>query len=200
MENLTAIILFAISSTLTPGPNNIMVMASGANHGITRSLPLLTGICVGFSSMLLLTGLGLGQILHLIPELHLTIKIIGISYLLYLAWLIARSGDVTTSRDSNEPLSFVKGALFQLVNAKSWIVSTGAVAAFTTAGTSFYNQNAILALIFFAVSFPCVGAWLFFGSSLRKALKNPSRRRLFNYTMSCLLVISVIPVNTMIQH
>ncbi|MCF1182160.1 LysE family translocator [Marichromatium gracile] len=175
-------------------------MASGANHGITRSLPLLAGICFGFSSMLLLTGLGLGQILHLIPELHLIIKIIGISYLLYLAWLIARSGDVTTSSDSNEPLSFIKGALFQLTNAKSWIVSTGAVAAFTTAGATFYNQNAILALIFFTISFPCVGAWLFFGSSLRKALKNPSRRRLFNYTMACLLVISVIPVNTMIQH
>ncbi|MBK1709794.1 LysE family translocator [Marichromatium gracile] len=200
MENLTAIILFAISSTLTPGPNNIIIMTSGMNYGITRSLPLLAGICVGFSSMLLLVGLGLGRIFHLNPELYLIIKIIGVSYLLHLAWLIARSGGDTTLSDSSEPLSFIKGALFQLVNAKAWIVSIGAVAAFTSGGATFYNQTIILASTFFAVSFPCVGAWLFFGSSLRKALKNPVRRQLFNYTMACLLVISLIPTNTVITH
>ncbi|WP_369613981.1 LysE family translocator [Marichromatium sp. PS1] len=85
MENLTTIILFAISSTLTPGPNNIIIITSGMNYGITRSLPLLAGICVGFSSMLLLVGLGLGRIFHLNPELYLIIKIIGVSYLLHLA-------------------------------------------------------------------------------------------------------------------
>jgi threonine/homoserine/homoserine lactone efflux protein len=194
MEYLLAVILFAVSSSVTPGPNNIMVMTSGLNFGIKRSLPLLAGICVGFTIMLLLVGLGFAQLFDLFPSLHFIIKCVGTLYLLYLAWLIARSAGAVTAEHQAKPLSFMKGALFQWVNAKAWVVATGAIAAFTTIGASFYTQNLTIALTFFVVSFPCVGVWLLFGSMLKNLLTSEQNRKWFNYTMSALLVLSVVPV------
>lgn len=194
MDYLLAVALFAISSSVTPGPNNIMVMTSGVNFGIKKSLPLLTGICLGFSVMLLLVGFGFGQLFELFPSLHFIIKCIGTLYLLYLAWAIAKSAGEINSESQTKPLSFLNGALFQWVNAKAWVVATGALAAFTVAGDNFYSQNITIALTFFVVSFPCVGIWLAFGSMLKQALKNDRKRKWFNYVMASLLVFSVVPV------
>lgn len=194
MDYLYAVVLFAISSSVTPGPNNIMVMSAGANFGIRRSLPLLAGICVGFAIMLLLVGLGFGQLFTLFPDLHLIIKCVGTLYLLYLAWLIARSSDELAGAPQAKPLGFLKGALFQWVNAKAWVVATGAIAAFTSAGVGFYQQNLTIALAFFVVSFPSVGAWLLFGTLLKRWLTSPRARRNFNHAMGALLALSVLPV------
>ncbi|UGA55736.1 LysE family translocator [Vibrio sp. VB16] len=194
MDYLISVALFAISSSVTPGPNNIMVMTSGLNFGIRRSMPLLIGICVGFTAMLLLVGLGFGQLFTLFPQLSLIIKIIGTAYLLYLAWLIARSSNVGVTNQQVKPIGFIKGALFQWVNAKAWVVSIGAISAFTTMGESFFSQNMTIATTFFIISFPCVGIWLMFGSMLRQFLDNAAYLRWFNITMSLLLVGSVLPV------
>ncbi len=194
MDYLISVALFAISSSVTPGPNNIMVMTSGLNFGIRRSMPLLIGICVGFTAMLLLVGLGFGQLFTLFPQLSLVIKIIGTAYLLYLAWLIARSSNVGVTNQQVKPIGFIKGALFQWVNAKAWVVSIGAISAFTTMGESFFSQNMTIATTFFIISFPCVGIWLMFGSMLRQFLDNAAYLRWFNITMSLLLVGSVLPV------
>lgn len=194
MEYLFAVALFAVSSSVTPGPNNIMVMTSGVNFGVKKSLPLLTGICVGFTIMLLLVGMGFAQLFELFPSLHFVIKCVGVLYLLYLAWLIARSAGEVESSQQQKPLTFMKGALFQWVNGKAWVVATGAIAAFTTVGDSFFSQNMMIATTFFIVSFPCVGVWLMFGSVLKNILKSSKSRMVFNYIMSGLLVLSVVPV------
>ncbi|WP_394145632.1 LysE family translocator [Vibrio atypicus] len=194
MDYLFAVVLFAVSSSVTPGPNNIMVMTSGLNFGVKKSLPLLTGICVGFTVMLLLVGLGFSQLFELFPSLHFIIKCAGVLYLLYLAYLIAKSAGAVESNAQNKPFSFMKGALFQWVNAKAWVVATGAIAAFTTVGADFLSQNVMIALTFFVVSFPCVGVWLAFGALLKNALNSTKSRAVFNFTMSGLLVVSVIPV------
>jgi threonine/homoserine/homoserine lactone efflux protein len=194
MDYLIAVVLFAISSSVTPGPNNITVMASGVNFGIRKSLPVFMGICVGFSVMLLLVGIGFGQIFEQIPVLHTFIKFFGTLYLLYLAFLIATADEITKSNTQAQPLTFLNGALFQWLNAKAWVVATGAIAAFTTVGIDFYTQNIIIALTFLVISFPCVGIWLFFGSTLKSRLKSTRSRRVFNYSMAGLLVLSVIPV------
>ncbi|MEZ9525102.1 LysE family translocator [Enterovibrio norvegicus] len=195
MEYLIAVTLFAISASATPGPNNLLLMSSGVNFGVRKSVPLLLGICVGFAIMLLLVGLGFGQLFQRFPELHLIIKCIGTAYLLYLAFLIARSGEMSGATDEQaKPLTFLKGALFQWVNAKAWVVATGAIAAFTSVGDGFYTQNMIIAATFFFVSFPSVGVWLLFGSMLKKVLTSSTRRKVFNYSMSLLLVLSVLPV------
>jgi threonine/homoserine/homoserine lactone efflux protein len=194
MDYFYAVVLFAVSSSVTPGPNNIMVMTSGLNFGVKRSLPLLTGICVGFALMLLLVGFGFAQLFELFPSLHFIIKCVGVVYLLYLAFLIARSTGVAESSEQSRPLTFLKGALFQWVNAKAWVVATGAIAAFTTVGASFTGQNVMIATTFLVVSFPCVGVWLLFGSLLKRVLNTAKGMAIFNYFMAGLLVFSVIPV------
>ncbi|UXI04536.1 LysE family translocator [Photobacterium sp. TY1-4] len=194
MEYILSVVLFAISSSVTPGPNNIMIMTSGVNFGIRKSLPLLTGICVGFSVMLLLVGQGFGHLFQLFPQLSLAIKIAGTCYLLYLAGLIAGSRGVDKASQTTEPFGFIKGALFQWVNAKAWVVAIGAISAFTTVGEHYALQNMTIATTFFIISFPCVGIWLMFGSLLRRYLENRTYLRWFNLTMSLLLVISVLPV------
>jgi len=193
MEYVFAVVLFAVSASVTPGPNNIMVMTSGLNFGVKRSLPLLLGICIGFTFMLLLVGFGIAQLFDLFPSLHFFIKCVGTLYLLYLAWLIANTSDNANIDSRSIPLSFMKGVLFQWLNAKAWVVSTGAIATFTTVGPSFYSQNLTIALVFFIVSFPCVGIWLLFGSTLKRILKSDQNRRLFSYSMSGVLVLSVVP-------
>ncbi|NOI80042.1 LysE family translocator [Vibrio tubiashii] len=194
MEYLLSVALFAISSSVTPGPNNIMVMTSGVNFGVKKTMPLLLGICVGFTIMLLLVGLGFGQLFNLFPQLDVVIKTLGTAYLLYLAWQIAQSGNVSAAGGQPKPLGFMKGALFQWVNGKAWVVAIGAISAFTTVGDTYMSQNLTIAMTFFVASFPCVGVWLMFGSVLRQYLQKPSYLRLFNLTMSILLAISVLPV------
>ncbi|OYD23908.1 LysE family translocator [Oceanimonas baumannii] len=194
MDYLFAVVLFAVSSSVTPGPNNIMVMTSGVNFGVRKSLPLLTGICVGFTVMLLLVGLGFSQLFDMFPNLHFIIKCVGVMYLLYLAYLIASSAGGVESDKQSKPFSFMKGALFQWVNAKAWVVASGALAAFTTVGANFFSQNIVIAFTFFVVSFPCVGVWLVFGSLLKNALNSSRSRARFNFTMSGLLILSVVPV------
>ncbi|MGF1694415.1 LysE family translocator [Vibrio lamellibrachiae] len=194
MDYLYSLVLFAIVSSATPGPNNILLMTSGLNFGIKRSLPVMSGICFGFAFMLFLVGIGFGQVFELYPSLHQIIKVIGVSYLLYLAWLISGSSGRLSTKEQKKPLTFLNGALFQWVNVKAWVVATGACAAFTIQGAELFNQTLTLSGTFLIVSFPSVGIWLFFGSWLKRYLNNEANRKWFNWTMSGLLVVSVLPM------
>ncbi|AOT07754.1 LysE family translocator [Pseudoalteromonas luteoviolacea] len=194
MEYIFAVALFAFSTSITPGPNNIMVMTSGVNFGVKKTLPLLSGICVGFSVMLMVVGLGFGQLFSLFPSLHFIIKCAGVLYLFYLAWLIARTAAGELEHKTQQPMTFINGALFQWVNAKAWIVATGAIAAFTTVGEGYLLQNITIALVFLVAAFPCVGSWLLCGTALKRVFTQGKARQVFNYVMAGLLVLSVVPV------
>lgn len=169
-------------------------MTSGLNFGIQKSLPLLAGICVGFTIMLLLVGFGFGYIFTLFPQFSLIIKIVGTIYLVYLAYLIAKSNSVESGSSQARSMGFIKGALFQWVNAKAWIVAIGAMTAFTNLESPNLMQNLTVATTFLLLSFPCVGTWLAFGTLLRKKLQCPTYLRRFNMCMSLLLMLSVFPV------
>ncbi len=194
MDYLLTIIMFAISSSVTPGPNNITVMASGVNFGIKKSLPVFTGICFGFALMLFLVGIGFGQIFTKMPILHVIIKTLGILYLLYFAYVIANAGEINNANTRQKPFTFLNGVLFQWLNVKAWVVATGAIAAFTSVGADFYQQVLIITFTFLLISFPCVGIWLFFGSTLKNKLKSKRHLLMFNYAMSGLLVLSIVPI------
>jgi threonine/homoserine/homoserine lactone efflux protein len=193
MELLPAIIFFAISMSVTPGPNNIMVMTSGLNYGVQKSMPLFLGICIGFPVMVIFVGLGVSVIFQLYPILFEIIKVLGIVYLLYLAFIIASS---TSSFSDNEsqPFTFFQGALFQWVNPKAWITATGAIAAYTSVSLDLYVQIFIISVTFLIVAFPCVGIWLIFGNRLRNLLRKNTHQTYFNYSMALLLFLSVLPV------
>jgi len=194
VELIIAIFIFAASTSITPGPNNIMIMASGLNFGTRKSVPHYLGICIGFPLMVALVGAGFGFVFDQYPVLHEIIKIVGIIYLLYLAWVIANSSPKSLESNKSNPISFIQAVFFQWVNPKAWIMATGAVAAYTSATSDIYLQVVIIALIFFAVSFPCIGMWLVFGVWLKKFLKDPSHQRAFIISMAFLLVVSIAPI------
>lgn len=194
MEFYLAVLLFAVSSTVTPGPNNIMIMTSGLNYGVRDSIPHLLGICFGFPVMVILTGLGFSVVFEMYPLFHEAIKVLGVLYLLYLAWLIASSSPVSLEGKKTKPLSFTQAALFQWVNPKAWVVATGAVSAYTSVSSDIFGQVVYIALAFLLVAFPSLGVWLIFGVGIKKYLKSPRHQKIFNLSMALLLIASVLPI------
>lgn len=194
MEYIFSVVIFAISASITPGPNTIMAMVSGLNFGTVKSLPLLFGISVGFSIMLFVVGMGFGEVFMLYPKITIYMKIAGIIYLLYLAYLIANSGDIKQGENHSKPLGFRKGLLFQWVNGKAWVVCISAVSAFTTPGELYLSQTLTLTSAFLLVGPPCVAFWVCSGAFLKQYLNDSKYVKRFNVGMALLLVASVIPV------
>lgn len=194
MEIFIAVLFFAFSTTITPGPNNVMIMSSGVNYGVRASMPHFLGICLGFPLMVLLVGFGFGVIFEKFPNLHQLIKVVGVAYLLWLAWHIASAEPKAIKRGDKKPFTFWQAALFQWVNAKAWMMASGAVAAYTTVQGNPVMEVVAITLAFLLMAFPCVGVWLLFGSLLRKVLSNSIFQRVFNITMGLILVASIIPV------
>ncbi|MAM69813.1 MAG: lysine transporter LysE [Gammaproteobacteria bacterium] len=194
MELIPSIFIFAFSAGITPGPNNIMLMTSGLNFGIQKSMPHYFGINFGFPIMFTLIGLSLGIIFNRYPVMHEIIKVIGLAYLLYLAWRIANTSTSSLSVKESKPLSLVQALLFQWVNPKAWVMATGAIAAFTTTDGNIYLQVGLITLVFLFTSFLTSSSWLFFGAWLKKILKDPFHQKVFNISMAVLLVLSFSPV------
>lgn len=200
MELLLAVLFFAFSTTITPGPNNVMIMSSGVNYGVKASVPHWLGICLGFPFMVLLVGFGFGVVFDRYPHLHQLIKILGTLYLLWLAWRIASAEPKAIEQGISKPFSFFQAVLFQWVNGKAWVMATGAIAAFTSVTGVYWQQVSIITLAFLLVAFPCVGVWLLFGASLRTILTKPLFQRIFNIAMAIILLLSVVPVIAEIWH
>lgn len=189
-----SLILFAIASTGTPGPNNLMILASGLNYGIRRSIPHLLGICTGVPLMILAIGMGLDQLFSRWPLLFTVLKVAGISYLLFLAWKIATTRVSDSDRTVTQPMTYMQGALFQWVNPKAWVMVLSAVASFTVTDQQLAPQIAGIALTFLPIGLMCVGCWLVAGESLRQLLRDARKQQLFNLFMACLLVLSIVPM------
>ena len=190
MNALIPLLLFCLSTTLTPGPNNFMIMNSGLKFGVQKSLPHYLGICLGFPLMVLIVALGLGDILQKYLWLKSILKIIGSAYMLYLAWhILFALADPKTSQAA-KPLNFLQAALFQWANPKAWLMAIGAISVFTIASNYIYNAF-IISGLFFLMCLPCIGVWLVFGASLRKYLKNEKHQRWFNIIMAACLVASI---------
>jgi threonine/homoserine/homoserine lactone efflux protein len=194
LELYSALFVFAFSAAITPGPNNVMLMSSGLNFGVRKSLPHLFGICLGFPVMVLLIGIGLGSIFERFPVTHTLIQIFGVLYLFYLAWMIATTKNQEMSTTQSKPLNFWQAALFQWINPKAWIMATGAIATYTTLNNHIYQQIGIIAFIFLMTAFPSAATWLFFGANLKRFLQKPKHQHIFNIVMALLLVCSIIPV------
>lgn len=187
--------LYAFTSSVTPGPNNLMLMASGANYGVRRSIPHALGVSLGFGLMVMLIGLGLGALFLASGTLQLGMKIVGLAYILWLAWKIAIStgfGDGAAGK--GRPLTFIEASLFQWVNIKAWIMATSAISVYTTIGGNILLEVPVLALIFVLVNQPSVALWLVLGAQIKRFLSDPRMMRIFNVTMALLLVISVAPM------
>ena len=194
MELYLAIFFFGVSTGVTPGPNNIMLMTSGMNFGIKRSIPHVLGICVGFPVMIILIGLGFSIVFEKLPILHEVIKILGLVYLLYLSWLIASASPDKLESKESKPFTFLQAALFQWVNPKAWVVATSSISAYTTLEGNIYSQVLIIAIAFFFAAIIATSTWLVFGKGIKQILQSAKQQRIFNISMAALLVASVFPV------
>ncbi len=188
------LILFCVSSSITPGPNNLMIMMSSLHFGLRRSLPHFLGICIGFTILILCVGLGLAFIFSDYPEAHWIVKIIGATYILWLAWKIISASTKLSEESKKKPLSFLQAVLFQWVNPKAWVMAIGATSTYTSvnSGFSMNTQILIIALIYFLTVLPCTGAWMLGGHTFKKILTNEAHQRIFNLVLGLLLVISII--------
>lgn len=194
MELFLAVLFFAFSTTITPGPNNVMIMSSGMNYGVKASVPHWLGICLGFPLMVLLVGLGFGVVFERYPHLHQLIKVLGVAYLIWLAWKIASAEPTSIEQGKSKPFSFIQAALFQWINGKAWVMASSAVAAFTVVGGVYWIDVSVITLAFLLVAFPCVGLWLVFGAALRSLLTKAIFQRVFNISMGVILLLSIVPV------
>ncbi|MEK1904810.1 MAG: LysE family translocator [Pseudomonas sp.] len=192
-ELLIAFIAFAFVTSVTPGPNNMMLLASGVNFGVRRSVPHMLGISLGFMVLVICVGLGLGQLFEQLPALYQVLRYAGAAYLLYLAWKIAGSGAPSAGESRGKPFTFLQAAAFQWVNPKAWVMAIGAITTYTPQQGFLFNVLVIAAL-FALVNCPSVGLWTVAGSLLRRWLEHPLRLRLFNIGMALLLVASLYPI------
>ena len=193
LDVFIALLGFSFVSSVTPGPNNIMLLASGVNFGFRRTIPHMFGIAFGFAALLLAVGFGLKEVFQQFPAAQLMIKLAGATYLLYLAWKIANSGPVEAGETVSKPMSFPAAALFQWVNPKAWVMAITAMTVYT-GQPDFSTSVFIVCAAFTVVNFPSVSIWCGFGVALREWLSDPNRLRVFNITMALLLVASLWPM------
>lgn len=188
-----ALSLFALVSSITPGPNNLMLMASGANFGFRRTIPHKLGVGIGFTLMIVLVGIGLVQIFDLYPISHQILKVVSVIYLFWLARKIANAappeGDVA---NESTPITFIQAALFQWVNPKAWTMALTAITAYTPNQT--LGSVIWVALVFGIVNLPSVSLWTVLGEQMARFLTSAARLRAFNWLMAALLVASLYPV------
>ena len=192
LDLFLALVGFAFVTSVTPGPNNMMLLASGVNFGLRRTVPHMLGISVGFALMAFLVGLGIAGIFHSLPIALIALKIASVAYMLWLAWKIAHSAAPGEGRSRPNPMTFLQAAGFQWVNPKAWAMALGAVAAYLPDPTPL--GCLLVAVAFATINLPSVAVWAAAGQGLRRWLQDPARLRAFNWTMAVLLVASLWPV------
>lgn len=187
-----ALALFCLVTVFSPGPNNLMLMASGANFGLRRSLPHLAGVAYGFPLMILPVGLGVMQVFTLWPWTHDVLRVVSLAYLLWLAWKIAHAAPPDAAPQRARPLTLWQAAGFQWVNPKAWTMALGAV-------TLYAATRDLPSVLWVSGTYAAIGtfsalSWVMLGTGLRRLLSRPGRLLLFNRIMALLLVASVLPM------
>ncbi|MEL0611691.1 LysE family translocator [Marinomonas arenicola] len=180
-----ALALFAFIMSVTPGPNNMMLLASGAQFGFRRTLPHMIGIVLGMASLLLSVLLGMGALFVLYSPIYSVLKWVGGAYLLWLAWKVASApiGQLANAKQSASPMRWWQAALFQYVNPKAWMMSVGCVSSFSLAGDLYVQSGFWIIVLFACMGFPAITLWAWAGVAIRRWLTDDKRQRAFNYGM-----------------
>jgi threonine/homoserine/homoserine lactone efflux protein len=196
-ELLVALAVFAFVSSITPGPNNLMLMTSGINFGLRRTVPHMLGVALGFTLMIILIGLGVMRFIEAVPGSRTVITLASGVYLLYMAWKIATT-HVSPTHDSgitgnSKPFTFLQAALFQWVNPKAWTMALTAISAYAPKSHG-WTGVILVALVFGVINLPSTGTWALMGAKMRLFLSDPVRLRTFNVIAAVLLVGSLYPM------
>lgn len=192
-DMFAALVVFVFATAFTPGPNNIMVTASGVNFGFMRTVPHMAGITIGFVVLLSACAAGLGLVFAAVPVLQTVLKIAGAVYMLWLAWKVANSGPSNENPDLATPMTFWQAALFQWVNPKAVVMALSVIAIYVRPDHQLTDFAIVFGLEFIA-TVATVATWTGFGVALRGLLSNPRHARTFNIVMALLLVASIVPM------
>jgi len=187
-----ALLIFTFVMTVTPGPNTMMLLASGVNFGFRATVPHMAGITLGFGLMTVLVGLGLGEVFKLYPVLYKALSYAGAAYMLYLAWKIAMTRSMGEGKAGSRPMTFLQAAAFQWINPKAWVMAVTAITTYTIPSAYTFSVL-LLTAMFMAMAVPGCSVWVLFGTGVRRWLENPVRLRVFNVAMAILLVLSLVP-------
>ena len=193
-ETLWALAAFAFVASITPGPNNLMLMTSGVKYGFGPTLPHLVGVILGFALMIAVVGLGLGVLFARYPQILPAMRIAGALYMAWLAIRIALAKPLGQAEPGGRPIGFFAAAGFQWVNPKAWAMALGALAAYAGVVDSYAGGVLLIAALCAVIAVPCCFAWTVFGASLSRLLRDPRVARPFNWTMAALLIASIAPV------
>ncbi|WP_322042130.1 LysE family translocator [Paraburkholderia sp. J67] len=193
LSALPAGMLFVVVTTITPGPNNTMLLASGVNFGFKRTVPHILGISAGVVVLMLSVGFGLGQAFRHVPGLYTALEAASVAYLLWLAWKIGTSGDIKVKSGERRPMRFHEAIAFQWINPKAWMM---VLTAATTIRLSadFGVNTVVMSALFYVIGLPCICVWAAFGTGMRRFLADPRRLRAFNIAMALSLVASMYPL------
>jgi threonine/homoserine/homoserine lactone efflux protein len=192
LDLFTALFTFALVTVITPGPNNLMLMASGANFGFRRTIPHMMGIGLGFPAMVFLVGIGVMQVFDLWPVSYTILKVLSVAYLFYLAWKIANSAPPKDAKAEGKPLTFLQSAGFQWVNPKAWSMALSAITLYAASR----DLSAVLwvSCTYVGVAVISCTSWTVLGQQMRRLLNNHRRLRTFNIGMAVVLIATLIPV------
>ncbi len=193
-ELLLPLILFSFSMCATPGPNNMMLTASGANFGFRRTIPHLLGIEFGMLFMLLACAFGLGVLFETFPLFQKLLKILCLCYLFYLSYKIALSSRGKVTNKEAKPLRLYQAALFQLVNPKAVIMAVSVMTSFTLAGSQYYQSVLLILIVFGLTCILSISLWAGFGTVIGRFLKSDKSFRVFNVAMGLLTASSALLV------
>ncbi|MFL9925776.1 LysE family translocator [Herbaspirillum lusitanum] len=192
--SLVPLMSFAFVSSITPGPNNIMLTSSGIWFGFARSIPHMLGITFGFGVLLAVCAAGIGSLVIAVPAIHVLLKVLGSGYLLYLAWKLRDMGFSERLESGVRPMSFWGAAVFQFANPKAWVMAITGASAFLPLMQPVWLAIAIYCLIFCAINLPCISVWTGAGAVLRRYLNQPLWRTVFTATMVLLTVYSALAI------
>ncbi|WP_027815317.1 LysE family translocator [Paraburkholderia bannensis] len=193
LSALPAGMLFVVVTSITPGPNNTMLLTSGVNFGFRRTVPHMLGISAGVVVLMLSVGFGLGEVFRRIPVLYTVLETASVAYLLWLAWKIGTSGDIKLKTGERRPMRFHEAIAFQWINPKAWMMVLTAATTIRLS-TDFGLNTVAMAVVFYVVGLPCICVWAAFGTGMRRFLADPRRLRAFNIAMALALVASMYPL------
>lgn len=191
-QEFFSFLLLAFVLSITPGPNNMMVLASGVNFGFRRSVGPVLGVGIGLMVMMLIVGAGLIQMLDRYPLLKIALQAVSMTYLLYLAWKIANAASPKDKRAKASPITFLQAAAFQWINPMAWAMALTSITLYAPSNS--WRAIAMVSVVFAIIHIPCVGFWSVLGQQLRNFINGERRLRIFNGVMASLLLISLVPV------
>jgi threonine/homoserine/homoserine lactone efflux protein len=188
---IIALVGFAFVMTATPGPNNLMLMTSGANFGYRRTIPHMLGIAIGFTIMLITIGMGIVQVFESFPLAYDVLTGVSVAFLIYLAWKIATATPPRQTDSKTRPMTLLQAALFQWVNPKAWAMALSAITIY--APSHDFTAIALVGIVFGLINLPVVSSWTLLGQQMRRFLTNRIRLRVFNGAMAALLLLTLYP-------